>query len=53
MEPTMARPLKLVPDPYVVTLRRICVAQVIISLSALASTAVLLSQVVVVMSGSH
>jgi hypothetical protein len=53
MEPTMARPLKLVPDPYVVTLRRICVAQVMISLSALASTAVLLSRVVTVMNGSE
>ena len=53
MEPTMAHPLKLVPDPYVVTLRRICLAQVIISLSALASTAVLLSRVVTVMNGSH
>ena len=49
----MARPLKLVPDPYVVTLRRICVAQVMISLSALASTAVLLSRVVAVMNGSQ
>jgi hypothetical protein len=53
MEPTMARRLKLVPDPYIVTLRRICLAQAIISVSALTSTAVLLSQVVRVMNGSQ
>ena len=53
MEPTMARPLKLVPDPYALTLRRICLAQVIISLSALTSTAALLSRVVTVINGLH
>ena len=52
VEPRMAQPLKLVPDPYAVTLGRICLAQVIISLSALTSTAVLLAQVVTVMNGS-
>jgi len=49
----MARPMKLLPDPYVATLRRICLAQAIICVSALTSTAVLLSHVVVVMNGSH
>jgi hypothetical protein len=53
MEPTMARPLKLVPDPYIVTLRRICLAQVMISLSVLTSTAVLLSRIVTVVNGSQ
>ncbi|MEH2535144.1 hypothetical protein V1277_005558 [Bradyrhizobium sp. AZCC 1588] len=41
----MASPYKVYPDPYPVCLRRICLAQVIVSLSALTSTAVLLSRV--------
>jgi hypothetical protein len=49
----MARPMKLLPDPYAVTLRRICLAQALICVSALTSTAVLLSHVVTVMSGLH
>jgi hypothetical protein len=44
MEPIMARPFKVYPDPHPVQLRRICLAQVIVSLSALTSTAVLLSK---------
>lgn len=47
------RPMKLLPDPYVATLRRICLAQAVVCVSALTSTAVLLSHVVTVMSGLH
>jgi len=46
------RPMKL-PDPYVTTLRRICLAQPMVCVSALTSTAVLLSHVVTVMNGLH
>jgi hypothetical protein len=49
----MARPMKLLPDPYAATLRRVCLAQAIICVSMLTSTAVLLSHVVTVVSGSH
>ena len=49
----MARPIKLLPDPYVATLRRICLAQVLVCVSALTSSAVLLSHVVSVMVGSY
>jgi hypothetical protein len=45
MEPTMASPYKVYPDPYPVQLKRICLAQAVVSLSALTSTAVLLSRV--------
>jgi hypothetical protein len=53
LEPKMARPTKLLPDPYAATLRRVCLAQALICVSALTSTAVLLSHVVTVMTGSH
>jgi hypothetical protein len=49
----MARPMKLLPDPYIATLRRICLAQALVCVSALTSTAVLLSHVVAMMNGSH
>lgn len=49
----MARPMKLLPDPYVATLRRVCLAQALVCASALTSTVVLLSHVVTVMNGSH
>ncbi|MCA6110810.1 hypothetical protein [Bradyrhizobium cenepequi] len=39
----MASPFKVFPDPQATTLRRICLAQAIVGLSALASTAVLLT----------
>jgi hypothetical protein len=45
MEPKMASPLKAFPEPQAVTLRRICLAQAAVCLSALTSTAVLLSKV--------
>ena len=41
----MASPLKAFPEPQAVTLRRICLAQAAVCLSALTSTAVLLSKV--------
>jgi len=47
----MTRPMKLLPDPYPATLKRICLAQAIICVSSLTSTAVLLSHVVAVMNG--
>lgn len=43
MEPTMVDPFKAFPEPHAVKLRRICVAQVVVSVSALTSTAALLS----------
>ncbi|MBR0906640.1 hypothetical protein [Bradyrhizobium liaoningense] len=43
MEPTMVDPFKAFPEPHAVKLRRICLAQVVVSVSALTSTAVLLS----------
>jgi hypothetical protein len=49
----MARPMKLLPDPYAATLRRICLAQSVVCVSALTSTVVLLSHVVTAVSGSH
>jgi hypothetical protein len=45
--------MKLLPDPYPATLRRICLAQALVCVSALTSTAVLLSHVVTVIKGSH
>jgi hypothetical protein len=49
----MARSVKLWPDPYTTTLRRICLAQALVCFAALISTAVLLSHIVAVMNGSH
>ncbi|WP_156918259.1 hypothetical protein [Bradyrhizobium sp. Cp5.3] len=49
----MARPTKLLPDPYAATLKRICLAQAVVCVSTLTSTAVLLSHVVAAMNGSH
>jgi hypothetical protein len=46
MEPTMVNPFKLFPEPQAVRLSRICLAQVVVCLSALASNAVLLSKIV-------
>lgn len=45
MEPTMANPFEAFPEPQAVTLRRICLAQAAVCMSALTSTAVLLSKV--------
>jgi hypothetical protein len=45
MEPTMANPYKLFPEPQTVRLSRICLAQTVVCLSALASNVVLLSKV--------
>ena len=53
METKIARPMKLLPDPDVATLRRICLVQALVCVSALTSTAVLLSHVMAVMNGSH
>ncbi|NOJ48554.1 hypothetical protein [Bradyrhizobium archetypum] len=52
-ELTMASPFMLFPEPETVTLKRTCLAQMIISLAALTSTGVLLSKVVTVMNGMH
>lgn len=41
----MASPSNVFPEPQAVSLGRICLAQVIVSLSALTSTAVLLAMV--------
>ncbi|WP_156795734.1 hypothetical protein [Bradyrhizobium icense] len=49
----MASPFMLFPDPQAVTLKRTCLAQMIISLAALMSTGVLLSNVLTVMNGLH
>ncbi|MCA6111815.1 hypothetical protein [Bradyrhizobium cenepequi] len=49
----MASPFKVFPDPQAVTLKRTCLAQMIISLAALMSTGVLLSKVVTVINGLH
>ncbi|WP_156438159.1 hypothetical protein [Bradyrhizobium valentinum] len=49
----MASPFMVLPDPQAVTLKRTCLAQMIISLAALMSTGVLLSKVVTVMNGFH
>jgi hypothetical protein len=43
MEPAMARPYDMHPEPQAVSLGRICLAQAIVSLSALTSTAALLA----------
>ena len=48
MEPAMVDPFKAFPEPHAVKLRRICVAQVVVSVSALTSTAVLLSCLTIV-----
>jgi hypothetical protein len=45
MEPAMARPYNMHPEPHAVALGRICLAQAIVSLSALTSTAVILATV--------
>lgn len=45
MEPTMADPFRAFPEPQAVALRRICLARAAVCLSALTSTAVLLSKV--------
>ncbi len=42
----MPHPFKVFPVPPGVTLRRICLAQAIVSISALGSTVLLLSKVV-------
>lgn len=42
----MVNPFKLFPEPQAVRLSRICLAQVVVCISALASNAVLLSKVV-------
>jgi hypothetical protein len=47
------RSMKLLPDPYVATLRRISLAQAVVCVSALTSTAVLLSRVMAIMNGPH
>ncbi|OCK59874.1 hypothetical protein LMTR3_19850 [Bradyrhizobium sp. LMTR 3] len=52
-ELTMASPFMLFPDPQAVTLKRTCLAQMIVSLAAFTSTGVLLSNVVTVMNGMH
>lgn len=44
----MVDPFKAFPEPHAVKLRRICLAQVIVSASALTSTAALLSCLVIV-----
>ena len=48
MEPTMVDPFKAFPEPHAIKLRRICVAQVVVSVSALTSTAALLSCLAIV-----
>lgn len=48
MEPTMVDPFKAFPESHAVKLRRICLARVIVSVSALTSTAALLSCLVIV-----
>jgi hypothetical protein len=45
MEPTMADSFRAFPEPQAVALRRICLARAAVCLSALSSTAVLLSKV--------
>lgn len=52
MEPTMADPFQVFPEPHLVKLRRICLAQAIVSVSALTSIAVLLSRLVPTMIGA-
>lgn len=42
----MVSPSKVFPDPLSVKIKRICLAQAIVSLSALTSTALLLSKLV-------
>lgn len=42
----MVDPFKMFPEPRAVSLRRICLAQAAVCVSALASTAVLLSRLV-------
>jgi hypothetical protein len=51
MEPTMANPFRAFPEPPAVKLRRICLAQAAVCLSALTSIAVLLSKVMPTMIG--
>jgi hypothetical protein len=46
MEPTMANPFNMFPEPQAVKLSRICIAQVVVCASALTSNAVLLSKIV-------
>lgn len=46
MEPTMANPYKLFPEPQAARLSRICLAQAVVCVSALASNALLLSKIV-------
>lgn len=48
MEPAIVDPFKAFPEPQAVNLRRICLAQVVVSVSALTSTAALLSCLVIV-----
>jgi hypothetical protein len=45
MELRMADPFRAFPEPQTVALRRICLARAAVCLSALTSTAVLLSKV--------
>lgn len=45
MEPTMVNPFEEFPEPQAVSLTHICLAQAVVCLSALTSTAVLLSRV--------
>lgn len=47
----MMNPFKLFPEPQVVRLGRICLAQAVVCLSALACNAVLLTKIVPTMLG--
>ncbi|MCP3407610.1 hypothetical protein [Bradyrhizobium sp. CCGB01] len=47
----MAHPSKVFPEPYTVKLRRICLAQFVVTVSTLTSTAVLLSCLALVANG--
>ncbi|TWB03669.1 hypothetical protein FBZ96_102142 [Bradyrhizobium stylosanthis] len=51
MEPTMADLSKVFPEPHTTKLRRICLAQIVVSVSTLTSTAVLVSCLAVVLRG--
>lgn len=46
MEFAMMNPFKLFPEPQAVRLSRICIAQVVVCVSALTSNVVLLSKIV-------
>lgn len=47
----MAHPQKVFPEPYAIKLTRICLAQIVVTVSTLTSTAVLCSCLALVVKG--